>query len=97
MTDKKPSLFYRLYMGMNSSKVLLCIRSSLIMLIPVLLIGSISLMLKSFPIEGYQNFIDSFCNGIDCCNDDCNQRCQNDDRNEYEFEDFRLLFLFCGS
>ena len=64
MTDKKTSLFYRLYMGMNSSKVLLCIRSSLIMLIPVLLIGSISLMLKSFPIDGYQNFIGSFCNGI---------------------------------
>ena len=64
MTDKKPSLFYRLYMGMNSFKVLLCIRSSLIMLIPVLLIGSISLMLKSFPIDGYQNFIGSFCNGI---------------------------------
>lgn len=64
MTEKKPSLFYKIYMGMNSSKLLLCIRSSLIMLIPVLLIGSIALMLKSFPIDAYQEFIGSFCHGI---------------------------------
>ncbi len=64
MTEKKPSLFYKIYMGMKSSKLLLCIRSSLIMLIPVLLIGSIALMLKSFPIDAYQEFIGSFCHGI---------------------------------
>lgn len=64
MTEKRQSLFYKLYMGMNSSKLLLCIRSSLIMLIPVLLIGSIALMLKSFPIDAYQEFIGSFCHGV---------------------------------
>ncbi len=64
MTEKKHSFVYKLYMGMNSSKLLLCIRSSLIMLIPVLLIGSLALMLKSFPIEGYQQFIGAFGNGI---------------------------------
>ena len=64
MTEKKRGLFYKLYMGMNSSKLLLCIRSSLIMLIPVLLIGSVSLMLKSFPIDAYQRFIGSFGGGI---------------------------------
>lgn len=64
MTEKKQSLFYKLYMGMNNLKLLLCIRSSLIMLIPVLLIGSVSLMLKSFPLDAYQQFIGSFANGI---------------------------------
>ena len=64
MTEKRKGLFYRLYMGMNSSKLLLCIRSSLIMLIPVLFIGSMALMLKSFPIDAYQNFIGSFLNGV---------------------------------
>lgn len=64
MTEKRKGLFYRIYIGMNSSKLLLCIRSSLIMLIPVLFIGSMALMLKSFPIEAYQNFIGSFLNGV---------------------------------
>ena len=64
MTEKRKGLFYRMYLGMNSSKLLLCIRSSLIMLIPVLLIGSTALMLKSFPIEAYQEFIGGFCGGI---------------------------------
>ena len=64
MTEKRKGLFYRIYIGMNSSKLLLCIRSSLIMLIPVLFIGSMALMLKSFPIDAYQNFIGSFLNGV---------------------------------
>ena len=64
MTEKKKSFFYKLYIGMNNSKLLLCIRSSLIMLIPILLIGSMALMLKSFPIVAYQNFISSFCDGV---------------------------------
>ena len=64
MTEKRKGLFYRIYIGMNSSKLLLCIRSSLIMLIPVLFIGSMALMLKSFPIDAYQEFIGSFLNGV---------------------------------
>ena len=64
MTEKKQSLFQKLYIGMNNLRLILCIRSSLIMLIPVLLIGSLALMLNSFPIEGYQTFIGSFCHGI---------------------------------
>jgi len=64
MIDKKPNLFQKLYMWMNNSKLLLGIRSSLIMMIPVLLIGSISLTLKSFPIQGYQDFINTFGGGI---------------------------------
>ena len=42
MTEKKKSFFYKLYIGMNNSRLLLCIRSSLIMLIPILLIGSMA-------------------------------------------------------
>ena len=64
MKEKRKGLFYKIYMGMNSSKLLLCIRSSLIMLIPVLVIGSMALMLKSFPIDAYQDFIGTFCNGV---------------------------------
>lgn len=64
MTEKREGLIYRIYMGMNNSKLLLCIRSSLIMLIPVLMIGSTALMLKSFPIDSYQDFIGGFCGGI---------------------------------
>ena len=64
MIERKKGFWYRLYIGMNESKLLLCIRSSLIMLIPILLIGSLSLMLKSFPIDAYQEFIGTFCNGI---------------------------------
>lgn len=64
MTEKRKGLLYRIYIGMNSSKLLLCIRSSLIMLIPVLFIGSMALMLKSFPIDAYQEFIGSFCKGV---------------------------------
>ena len=64
MAEKRKGFMYKIYVGMNNSKLLLCIRSSLIMLIPVLLIGSMALMLKSFPIDAYQEFIGSFCGGI---------------------------------
>ncbi len=64
MEEKRKGLLYRLYERMNNSKLLLCIRSSLIMLIPVLVIGSMALMLKSLPIEAYQQFIQSFGGGI---------------------------------
>ncbi|MCR5129032.1 MAG: EAL domain-containing protein [Lachnospiraceae bacterium] len=40
------------------------IKTSLAMLIPVLFIGSISLMLNSFPIQGYQEFLDHFLGGF---------------------------------
>ena len=64
MTENKKGLLYKIYTKMNSAKLLLCIRSSLIMVIPVLVIGSMALMLKSFPINGYQEFIASFAQGV---------------------------------
>ncbi|MGL5259517.1 MAG: PTS sugar transporter subunit IIC/EAL domain-containing protein [Lachnospiraceae bacterium] len=48
----------------EESKLFQSIRSGLVMAIPFLLIGSMALVLKSFPILQYQNFIANFCGGI---------------------------------
>ena len=40
------------------------IKTSLAMLIPILFIGSISVMLNSLPIQAYQDFLDSFFGGV---------------------------------
>lgn len=64
MKERWIGVWNKLYMGMNHSKLLLCIRSSLIMLIPILVTGSMALMLKSLPIAIYQQFIQSFANGL---------------------------------
>lgn len=53
-----------LYEKMDNSKLLQCIRSGLVMTIPVLLIGSFALVLRSLPIPVYQNFITTFLSGI---------------------------------
>lgn len=49
---------------LNQNPIIKSIRSGLIFMIPVLLIGSIALTLKSFPINIYQEFITDFQNGI---------------------------------
>ncbi len=41
-----------------------CIKSGLIMVIPIILIGSFALVLKSFPIDAYQHFIAGFAGGF---------------------------------
>ena len=64
MAGDKKGFLSKLNTRMNNSKLLLCIRSSLIMVIPVLVIGSMALMLKSFPIDAYQDFIGTFGNGV---------------------------------
>lgn len=48
----------------EESKLLQCIRSGLVMAMPFLLIGSMSLVFKSFPFAPYQSFIASFAGGI---------------------------------
>ncbi len=40
------------------------IRSGLVNIIPVLIIGAFALILKTFPVDGYQNFIGSFAGGF---------------------------------
>lgn len=55
---------YILYGKMNESKLLQCIRSSLVMLIPILLIGSFATVLTYLPIPAYQDFIWNFGGGL---------------------------------
>lgn len=52
-----------LYNWMDNSTLLQCIRSGLVMTIPVLLIGSFALVLRSLPIPAYQEFITGFLSG----------------------------------
>ncbi len=42
---------------LSEIKLFQCIKSGLIMVIPIIIIGSIALVLKSFPIAAYQDFI----------------------------------------
>lgn len=53
-----------LYEKMEESSILRCIRSSLVMLIPILLIGSFATVLEYLPFPAYQEFLYSFQNGI---------------------------------
>ena len=39
------------------------IRSGLAMMLPILFIGSITVLLNGFPMQGYQDFLDSFMGG----------------------------------
>ncbi len=43
---------------------IMTIRRSLVSLIPMLLVGAFALMMRSFPIEGYQSLLKSFANGF---------------------------------
>ena len=52
-----------LYDRMENSELLQCVRSGLVMTIPVLLIGSFALVFRSLPIPAYQRFITSFLSG----------------------------------
>lgn len=53
----------KLYQYLDDSKILRCIRGSLVLMIPVLLIGSFALVFCSLPIAGYQTFIHEFLSG----------------------------------
>lgn len=48
---------------MNDSVLLGCIRRGFVFSIPVVLAGSVAVLLSGFPIQGYQQFLDTFCNG----------------------------------
>lgn len=45
-------------------KIFVCIRRGLVMTIPILLIGSMAFVIKTMPIDIYQNFINVFANGL---------------------------------
>lgn len=53
-----------LYVKMEESNILRCIRSSLIMLIPILMLGSFATVLEYLPFKAYQEFITSFMDGM---------------------------------
>ncbi len=53
----------KIYSRMDNSSLLQCIRSGLILMIPVLLIGSFALVLRSLPIPIYQKVITTFLSG----------------------------------
>lgn len=57
------SLMRNMYFKMMNSRLLRCIRGSLVLMAPVLLVGSLALMLYSLPISGYQRFITEFASG----------------------------------
>ena len=54
----------KIYDKLNNSKVLQAIRESLIMIFPIIALGAFSLVLRSFPVDAYQNFIHTFGSGI---------------------------------
>ncbi len=54
----------RVYSFFENSRLLQCIRNGLVTIVPILLIGSFSVVLVSMPIDAYQNFISDFGGGI---------------------------------
>lgn len=63
-TGVKVGLLNRAFIRMNDIRVFRCIKESLIMIVPVIMIGAFALLFKSFPFTGYQEFIKSFAGGI---------------------------------
>lgn len=57
--------FLRFYsMRLQHNRMVGPIRNGLTALIPVALIGSFALALRSFPVPAYQQFLESFCSGL---------------------------------
>ena len=56
--------FMKVINKMQSLAIVNSIRNGLVNMIPVLIIGAFALILKSFPIKGYQTFIAEFANGF---------------------------------
>lgn len=54
----------KIYEVSENSVALQSVRDGLVMLIPILMIGSFSVVLRSMPISWYQNFIQGFAGGI---------------------------------
>ena len=54
----------RFFIGLSENKISQTIRDGMVTVFPVLLLGSVSLLFKNIPIENYQNFINTFANGL---------------------------------
>ncbi len=54
----------RFFIGLSENKISQTIRDGMVTIFPVLLLGSVSLLLKNFPLDTYQKFINTFANGF---------------------------------
>ena len=54
----------RFFIGLSENKISQTIRDGMVTVFPVLLLGSVSLLLKNIPLENNQNFINTFANGL---------------------------------
>lgn len=61
--EKMQEAVYKWYKYLDNLKILRCIRGSLVMMIPVLLIGAFALVFYSLPVTAYQDFLDNAFNG----------------------------------
>lgn len=56
-------MLQKMYDQLNDVKILKCIRDGLVMMMPILMVGSIAILVYSLPIPAYQNFISNFLDG----------------------------------
>ena len=54
----------KFFLTLSENKISQTIRDGMVSVFPVLLLGCVSLLLKNFPINAYQNFINTFANGF---------------------------------
>lgn len=64
MENKLSSNFHNIISKFQRKALVTSIRDGLVSMIPVLIIGAFALILKTFPIKGYQTFITNFANGF---------------------------------
>ena len=57
-------IYFKIYAYIENNKFLNSIKRSLILLVPVFMIGAISLAIQYFPIEGFRTFISTEFNGV---------------------------------
>lgn len=53
-----------LYIKLEENKIIIAIKDGMILAIPTIMVGTLSLLLKSLPINQYQNFINTIFNGM---------------------------------
>ena len=51
----------------EQSTIVQSVRSGLVNMIPVLIIGAFALIIKTFPVDAYQRFITTFADGLIYC------------------------------
>lgn len=64
MSKRFANVIEKIYDFTENSKLLQSIRNGLVMIIPILLIGSFSIVLRSLPIAAYQDFVHNFGGGV---------------------------------